>query len=69
MLDSVFLESVFECQLHVDCLADIENYNDIDIGRVQLKRSPVQGPASEEELRKAGVNVTINYTVNHNHQG
>jgi hypothetical protein len=36
----------------------IENYNDIDLHRVQLKRSPIQGPATEEQLRGA---VTLNY--------
>ena len=42
----------------------IENYNDIDIGRVQLKRSPIQGPATDTELRNARTGqggITINY--------
>jgi hypothetical protein len=50
----------------------IENYNDIDIGRVTLKRSPVQGPASEQEVAAGSGgdrNVTVNYTVHHHHDG
>jgi hypothetical protein len=42
----------------------IENYNDIDIGRVTLKRSPIQGPATDTELRNARTGsggVTLNY--------
>jgi hypothetical protein len=35
----------------------IENYNDIDIGRVQLRKSPIQDPASPDKL------VTINYNA------
>jgi hypothetical protein len=29
----------------------IENYNDINLGKIQLKRSPIQGPATQEELQ------------------
>jgi len=37
----------------------IEIYNDIDIGHVQLKKSPIQGPATREQLQGAGG--TLNY--------